>query len=311
MKGNNLDELAAARIFLQINRAGNLSRAARVMGLSTSSLTRQLQNLESHLGTQLMTRTTRRLRLTEAGQVYLLHAERLLDLQREAHEAIQSLTGGVPRGRLRVSMPVLFGDRMLGPNLAAFHQRYPELNLELDLSDRSMPLVEGGFDLGLRIGRLKDSALRAQRLSTLSRVLVASPSYLAERGAPEHPEDLHSHDCLTLGLVTGDVRWGFWKSGESYLYRSQGWLHCTSPSLALGLAIQGSGISRLPVWVAQRAIDIKRVVPVLPDWSCDDPERGGPGLYAIYTQGAGTPIPLKSRVFVEFVKEVLNRYEAT
>lgn len=310
MRRTSLDELQAADSFRLIVRSGSLANAARARGVNPSTLTRSLQELEQHLGTQLLKRTTRRLSLTEAGQVYLQHAERLLAIRREAHEAIASLTGGTPRGHLRVSMPVVVGERILGPRLQVFRARYPELQLELDLSDRNMPLVEAGFDLGLRIGRLQDSSLRAQRLATVSRTLVASPDYLTAHGTPQSPQDLQQHACITLGQLAGPVSWRFWRADETAVHTVQGWLHCTSPPLALTAARQGQGITRVATWVAESALRRGELVRILPEWSCDDPEHGGPGLYVVYTQGSGAVIPLKSRVFVDFVRESLAALEA-
>lgn len=311
MKRNDINELHAADIFCRIVRSGSFANAARSLGVNPSSLTRTLRDLESVLGAQLLSRTTRRMNLTEAGTLYLQHAESMLAASRDAREAIATISGGIPRGHLRVSMPVMVGERLLGPNLHRFHEQYPELHLEMDLSDRTMPLVQGGFDLGLRIGRLKDSSLRARHLTTVQRVLVASPVYLEKHGHPANPSDLAQHACITLGQLAGGVHWKFWKNRHLETYTTQGWLHCTSPALALTLALKAQGILRLPTWVALEGLRENKLAIVLPDWTCNDPQNGGPGLYAIYTQGAGNVIPLKSRVFVDFVSDSLKKMEAS
>jgi len=308
---NDINELHAADIFCRIVRAGSFANAARSLGVNPSTLTRTLRDLETILGAQLLTRTTRRINLTEAGSLYLQHAESMLAISRDAREAIATISGGIPRGHLRVSMPVMVGERILGPNLHRFHEQFPELHLELDLSDRTMPLVEGGFDLGLRIGRLKDSSLRARRLTTVQRVLVASPVYLEKYGHPASPADLAKHACITLGQLAGGVHWKFWNNQQMTTYTTQGWLHCTSPALALTLVLKGQGILRLPSWAAFEGLRENKLAIVLPDWSCNDPLNGGPGLYALYTQGAGNVIPLKSRVFVDFVIDCLKKIEAS
>lgn len=302
-----LNELQAADVFLRVVKARSFANAARALGKAPSTLTRAVAELERHLGVQLLTRTTRSIHLTEAGTVYLQHAEAMLAVRRDARDAVASLTGGVPRGHLRVSMPVLVGERILGPYLPDFHRRYPQLRLELDLSDRLMPLVGGGFDLALRIGQLPDSSLRAQRLGTVQRVLVASPAYLAQHPPINTPRDLLAHPLITLGQMAGAVDWQFYGPERVDTIHVEGWLHTTSPPLACNAAREGLGIVRLSEWVARDGLRDGSLVKVIPEWRCDDPIEGGPGLYALYTQTAGVNVPLKSRVFVEFVVEVMKR----
>lgn len=302
----DLNELQAAEVFLQVVKAKGFARAAGALGRAPSTLTRAVADLERHLGVQLLTRTTRRIHLTEAGNVYMQHAEAMLAARRDARDAVASLTGGVPRGHLRVSMPVLVGERILGPHLAGFHRRYPELQLELDLSDRLMPLVGGGFDLALRIGQLPDSSLRAQRIGTVKRVLVASPDYLAKHPPLRTPRDLSAHPLITLGAMPGPVEWMFFGPERVDTVHVEGWLHTTSPPLAFNAAKEGLGIVRVAEWLARSALRDGSMVEVIPDWRCDDPAEGGPGLYAVFTQTAGINVPLKSRVFVDFVVEVMK-----
>ena len=149
----DFDELSAAEVFLQVVKANGFTAAAKALGKSTSSLSRTVAELERQLGAQLLARTTRRLHLTEAGALYATHAEALLAAQRAGRDAVAELTGGVPRGHLRVTMPVTVGERLLGPAVPELRRRFPELRLELDLSDRNVQLVQGGFDLAIRVGR--------------------------------------------------------------------------------------------------------------------------------------------------------------
>lgn len=301
---NDFNELHAAEIFVQVVRAHGFANAAHTLGRNPSTLSRAVAELERHLGVQLLTRTTRRLHLTEAGSLYLHHAEALLTAQREAHDALASLSGGVPRGRLRATMPVVVGERLLGPQLPRFHGQYPELRLELELSDRPVPLIQGGFDLALRIGRLMDSSLRAQRLSTVERLLVASPDYLARQGVPTTPAELPQHPCITLGYDAAAVEWSFCRGDEVHKQLIEGWLHCSSTPLAIQAAVAGLGLLRVSAWAVRDDLHQGRLVPVLSDYRCDRP-GAGLGLYALYAQTTGTPLPLKSRLFVSFVQEVL------
>ena len=304
------DELSAAELFLQVVRARGFTAAARLVGKSTSSLSRAVAELERQLGGQLLARTTRRVHLTEVGQLYAAHAERLLAARREAHDAVTELTGGRPRGHLRVSMPVSVGERLIGPALPELRRRYPELRLELDLSDRNVPLVQGGFDLAIRVGRLADSSLRAQLLGRVPVRLVASPAYLARRGAPARPRALADHDCLTVGQVVGPVEWAFYhRRARTRTERIEiaGVVHTTSPGLATQLACAGQGVLRMNEWVLAELLARGALVEVLPEWSCTRLGAGGQPLYVVFAQAAGVAPPLKSRVFVELVKEVLAR----
>ena len=302
------DELAAADIFLHVVRANSFSTAAKVLGKSTSSLSRAVAELERQLGAQLLARTTRRLHLTEAGTLYASHAEGLLAWQRAGRDAVAELTGGVPRGHLRVSMPVSVGERLLGPHVPEFRKRYPELRLELDLSDRNVALVQGGFDLAIRVGRQHDSSLRAQLLGKVPSRLVASPRYLAKHGEPERPEDLHEHACISLGVVAGTMEWSFHHRGvRPKRIAIDGIVHTTSPTLAAQLAVAGLGIARLVEWVMREELRRGDLVEVMPDWACDDPAEGGVPVWVVFAQTASAAPPLKSRVFVDMVKDVMAR----
>lgn len=306
MERNDYNELQAATAFLQVVKARGFANAARALGKSPSALTRAVADLERHLGVQLLVRTTRRIHLTEAGALYLQHAEALLAAQRQAHDAIAALTGGRPRGHLRVSMPTVVGERLLGPRLGDFHARYPELVLELDLADRVVPLVQGGFDLALRVGRLADSAQRAQRLVDVEQVLVASPGYLARAGTPAAPAELLRHTCITQRQLAGPVEWRLYRGAQVEALTVQGWLGTTSATLVEQAAVAGHGIARISAWVARESLRAGRLQRVLPDWSCHDPREEDVGLHVVYAQGAGVDIPLKSRVFVDFVKEAVQ-----
>ncbi len=304
---SQLDELSAAEIFLQVVQAKGFTRAAKALNRSTSTLSRVVADLERHLGAQLLARTTRRMHLTEAGALYLTHAEQLLATQRAGHDAIAELTGGVPRGRLRVTLPVAVA-RVLGPHITEMRRRYPELRLELDLSDRVVALVEGGFDLAMRVGRLPDSSLRAQLLGKIPVRLVASKRYLAQHGAPTHPDQLAQHACIALGALGGTPEWSFHKRGaKPRRVAIDSVVQTTSPSLATQLARDGLGLLRIVEWVIRPELERGDLVPIMTDWSCDDPVDGGVPVYVVYAQTASVTPPLKSRVFVDLVKEMVVR----
>lgn len=295
-------------MFLHVVKANGFTSAGKVLGKSTSSLSRTVAELERQLGAQLLARTTRRLHLTEAGTLYVAHAEGLLAAQRAGRDAISELTGGVPRGHLRISMPVSVGERLLGPAVPELRRRFPELRLELDLSDRNVPLVQGGFDLAIRVGRLADSSLRAQLLGKVAVRLVASPRYLAKHGEPHHPDEIRDHACISLGVLAGTNEWSFHRRGaRPRRVAVEGVIHTTSPTLAAQLATADLGLLRIVDWVIRDELRRGALVEVMTDWSCDDPAIGGVPVYAVFAQTAGATPPLKSRVFVEVVKEIMAR----
>ncbi len=305
MNSNNFNELQAASLFLQVVQAGSFANASRANGRSPSTLTRAVADLEQYLGAQLLSRTTRRIKLTEAGQLYQQYAQSMLSTSRQAQEALGLLSGGVPRGHLRVTMPIVVGEKLLGPALGRFHALYPELQLELEVSDRLIALVQAGFDLALRVGRLPDSSLRAQRLGDVQLVLVASPAFIAQHGQPEHPRQLPDFPCLVQRQLGGPVAWSFFRGEEAQQIRAEGWLATTSAALAMQQALAGLGIARLSAWMAREALAQGRLTQLLPDWACHDPRAEGVGLHVVYAQGAGMEIPLKSRVFVDFIKTLM------
>lgn len=301
---SGFDELAAAEAFLQVVRTRGFTAASRTLGKSVSALSRTVAELEAQLGAQLLARTTRRMHLTEAGTLYATHAEAMLAGRHAAREAVRELTGGTPRGHLRVSMPVSVGERLLGPAIPELRRRYPELRLELELSDRNVPLVQGGFDLAIRVGRLEDSSLRAQLLARMPAKLVASKSYVDRHGMPRSPAQLRDHACITVGAAAGPVEWTFFRGARRETVEIEGVVHTTSPPLAVQLAVAGEGIARSLEWFVR---DHRGLVELMLGWSCDAPVDGGVPVFVLYAQTAGETPPLKSRVFVELAKEIVAR----
>lgn len=301
------DELQLAEVFVQVVRSGGFGKAGKILGLDASQVSRAVAELELLLGAQLLGRTTRRQHLTDAGALYLTHAERLLDLARAGHDAVAELLGGQPRGRLRVTMPVAVGNRLLAPHLPAFQARYPGLTLDFDLSDRHVDLVAHGFDMAIRLGGLADSPLRAQRLGSVPICVAASPAYLYHHGVPDCPQDLSHHTTIGLGPSQFGAEWRFWQSEEPVSVPVQPSVWTTSPGLGAQLATAGMGVVRLPRWVVRKELDTGSLVELLPGWVCDDPRHGGLPLWVVYAQEGGQHIPLKSRVFAELVQTLTKR----
>jgi DNA-binding transcriptional LysR family regulator len=256
-------------LFAQVIDAGSFSRAAERTGLPKSTLSRRITQLETRLGERLLTRSTRRLAITEFGERILEHARRLLE-ETEAASAMALHRQGVPRGVLRVSMPPDFVELDLTPFLLQFAASYPEVRLELDLSPRRVDLLAERFDLAVRIAsRLPDdSTLVARKLCELQNGLYASPAYLARYGTPQQPPDLLKH--IGLGLIGGNgdaLPWRLTCGMENWEGMPDGPLAANSPRLQRELAGHGMGIVGIDSRFAQQWVEQGLLQRVLPDWS--------------------------------------------
>ena len=256
-------------LFAQVMETGSFSRAAERTGLPKSTLSRRITTLETKLGERLLTRSTRRLAITEFGERILEHARRLLE-ETEAASAMALHRQGVPRGVLRVSMPPDFVELDLTPFLLQFAASYPEVRLELDLSPRRVDLLAERFDLAVRVAsRLPDdSTLVARKLCELENGLYASPAYLARYGVPEKPQDLLEHVGLRLIGGNGDaLPWRLSRGAEQWEGVPDGPLAANSPRLQRDLARHGMGIVGIDDRFAQNWVEQGLLKRVLPDWA--------------------------------------------
>lgn len=256
-------------LFAQVMETGSFSRAAERTGLPKSTLSRRITSLETKLGERLLTRSTRRLAITEFGERILEHARRLLE-ETEAASAMALHRQGVPRGVLRVSMPPDFVELDLTPFLLQFAASYPEVRLELDLSPRRVDLLAERFDLAVRVAsRLPDdSTLVARKLCELANGLYASPAYLARYGVPERPQDLLEHVGLRLIGGNGEaLPWRLSRGAEQWEGMPDGPLAANSPRLQRDLARHGMGIVGIDDRFAQHWVEQGLLERVLPDWA--------------------------------------------
>lgn len=255
-------------LFAHIMEAGSFSRAAERTGLPKSTLSRRITQLETKLGERLLTRSTRRLAITEFGERILDHARRLLD-ETEAASAMALHRQGMPRGVLRVSLPPDFVELDLTPFLLQYAASYPEVRLELDLSPRRVDLLAERFDLAVRAAnRLPDdSTLVARKLCDLENGLYASPAYLARYGTPEKPEDLLAHVGLRLISGNGEaLPWRLSRGAEQWEGLPDGPLAANSPGLQRDLATHGLGIAGLADRFVGKWLEQSLLTRVLPDW---------------------------------------------
>src|SRR5262245_58298006 len=201
-----MDRMASMAVFTKVVGAGSFSAAARELKLSQASVTKQIKELENWLGARLLNRTTRRLSLTEIGAGFYERSARILEAIEEARNAAGVLQTA-PRGRLRINAPVSFGLLHLAPAVTQFLELYPDVSVEMLVNDRVVDLLEGGFDVGVRIGRLRDSSLIARRLAPIRLAICAAPDYLARHGVPKTPDDLASHNCLEYTYFESRGEW--------------------------------------------------------------------------------------------------------
>jgi len=238
-----MDRFAAMRVFAAIAEQGSLSAAGRALGMPLATVSRHLSALEDHLGARLITRTTRRLVLTEPGLHYLESCRRIMA---ELDSAELRLAGGQaePQGELAFTAPVVFGRLHVLPVVVAFLEAYPRVTARMLLVDRVVDMVEEGLDLSVRIGPLADSSLIATRVGATRYVACASPSYLARRGTPDSPQDLTSHDCISFNTLSLADRWRFYGQ-KRQVVSVQPRLSVNTAEAAIDAAVAGVGITRV------------------------------------------------------------------
>lgn len=284
-------------VFVRAMRLGGLSAAARELDLSPTMASRHLQALEERLGVTLVHRTTRRLSLTEAGAIYLDKAERILDDLREA-DAEVTAQGVAVEGLLRVSAPVAFGTQHVAALVAEFHRMHPGVTVELGLSDRYVDLLEEGWDMAIRIGRLADSSLVARKLADMHLCVCASREYLDKHGVPRTLDDLAEHDCMgyTLTTATGTGYWQFGTDGEVRV-PVRGSLHADNGEALVRAAIAGQGLVYGPRFLAATAIAAGQLVEV----ALDTPLMALGAMHALTHERRRRAA--KTRAWIEFLAQ--------
>lgn len=292
-----MDRLAAMQAFVQVVEAGSFVRAAEKLGASTSSTSRLIADLEAHLGARLLNRTTRRLSLTETGQAYYERCVQLLADVGEA-EAAAGAAAAVPSGRLKLTCPFNLLAQPIGPALAEFGRRHPQVSFDVTVADRVIDLVDEGFDLAVRIGAPGGEQLVARRLGSTKLVACASPAYLAARGTPRVPADLAAHGALTYAYVASPFVWRLNDAdGAAHEVRVGGPLHANSGELLVAAAVAGMGIVFEPDFVVAPYLARGELRRVLPGFA-------GPRLdvWAVYP--SRRHLSAKVRAFVAYLAEV-------
>jgi DNA-binding transcriptional LysR family regulator len=293
-----MDRLDAMRLFMRVAERGSFSAVAQQMGLARSVVTRQVAALEAHLGVKLLARSTRRLTLTSAGAAYLEKCRVILNLV-EAAETGLAEERQVPRGPIRMSLPLSFGICHLAPVLLEFAARYPEATLDMDYSDRRSNLFEEGLDLAIRItGRLEPGDV-ARRISGGRMMVVAAADYLARHGEPLHPSELIHHECLGYTAAPNPQSWEFLIDGEPRNFPVRSRLQANNGDVLMQAAIRGFGLAYGPTFICAEALAGGQVRRVLADFPIPDL-----GIYAVLP--GNRHVPHRVRVLMDFLAERLG-----
>lgn len=263
---NQLDSLPDMAVFARVVDAGSFSGAARLLGITPSAVSRQVARLEGVLRVRLLERTTRKLRLTEAGTAAFSRCQDMVAAAREVL-ALSDTQTPTPRGLVRVSMPKAFGRLVVHPLMPSFLRLYPEVDVQLVITDRTVDLFEESIDLAIRITDQPPPGLAGRPLMRIRHLVCASPSYLAEHGVPQHPRDLTQHSCIYLGESELDRLWRFDRGEEAATVKVHGRYGANHSEVRLEGALQSLGIASLPEFTARASLIAGELVPVLQDWN--------------------------------------------
>lgn len=282
--------------FVRIVAAGSLSALARELGVTPPAVSTRLARLEARLGARLLTRTTRSLKLTHEGQLYLAEGTELLAALQGLEERVSGTSQG-PRGLLRVNATMGFGRRFVAPAVSAFCEQYPSVQVHLELTDRLLSLTDSQIDVGIRFGKVPDSRMVAKRIANNRRFLAASPGYLARRGVPMAPEDLVHHACLVVR--SNELAYGTWqlaRNGKVKHVRVGGSASTNDGETALAWALDGRGVVLATEWNTAEHIAAGALTVLLEDWSPVPAD-----VYVVYLRQKN--LSRRIKVFVEFLQQ--------
>jgi DNA-binding transcriptional LysR family regulator len=289
-----MDRLDCDRTFVAVLETGSFSRAAARMGVSSGQASKLVSKLEADLGVRLINRTTRALSATEAGQAYYERLKGLIE-EFDALDAAVRSVAGIARGRLRLTAPLTFGTMQLAPDLIEFAKAYPEIELDVNFTDRVVNLIEEGFDVAVRVGGPADSSLIARRLAEVRIVTAASPGYLRARRAPEAPADLVDHACIIDTNFRDPLIWRYRVNGETIGVPVKPRARFSNAEACLKAAEAGLGIVRLPNFAVAHSVKSGALTPLLQDFSYGPPG----GVFVLYPPGRG--LALKVRALIDFL----------
>lgn len=285
--------------FARVVESGSFSHAARDLHMTPSAVSKMIGRLEDRLGVRLLSRTTRKLSLTEEGRVFYQRITPILAEVEEAEETV-SLSTAEARGVLKINASTAFGQYQIVPLIPAMLEKYPSLQVQLTMTDSIVNLVEEGYDVSIRIGTLTDSSLIARKLGTAHRVLVASPDYLKRHGTPKCPIDLKDHECLKLSIPTSLNKWEFNMDDGPSTVEVSGRFEADNAIALHEAALAGLGLFRAATFVVGDDIKTGKLVPVLQEFEI----AGDPGIFAVWPHNRN--LSAKVRAFVDTLVEAFT-----
>jgi len=292
-KALNTDLLDGVAVFVGVINSGSFTAAARLLGHSTSYVSKEITRLEKRLGSRLLNRTTRTISLTDAGRAYYERCSQIVIDAENAERSINQLQD-TPRGLLRINAPASFGSKYLIKILPQFMHRYPEVKLEVEFNDRLIDVVAEGYDVVIRVGEIKDSNLVARKFASSKHVVVASPEYLKRMGYPKKAEELTQHDCIAYSLLPAPTQWDFYKDGVRTSINVEPRALCNSANIEIEMVKQGIGITRIPLFTCEQEVkngDLKIIL--------DNYDQRQLDVFAVYPHRQY--LTAKVRAFVDFV----------
>ncbi|OLQ72200.1 LysR family transcriptional regulator [Photobacterium proteolyticum] len=293
-----MDQLGAMRAFIRVVQTGSFSAAAREKNTTQATISKKVAALETMLGVKLLTRSSRELSLTQVGAEYY---EKCVSIIGELDEAEASARSQVasPKGIIRITAPVVFGRLVIAPILSEFLSLYPEIKVDLALSDKHVDLISEGVDVAIRARELEDSSLIARHLFDNPMLLVAAPEYLAQHGEPKEPTELRRHNCLVYSMLKTVNIWHFSHQDKNISVAVNGNFQGDNGDVILKLVLDGTGLAQLPIWMVDEHLKSGELKQVLSDYVAKPLP-----FNAIYPQSRY--VPLKVRCFVDFLKQQLS-----
>ncbi|NLS25201.1 HTH-type transcriptional regulator DmlR [Sphingomonas sp. S2M10] len=293
------DRAHALSLFAAVMDAGSFSGAGRTLGMSPSAVARAIDRVEARLGVRLLLRSTRALTLTAEGRAYLQAARRILSDLDDAEQQIADQ--GSPRGRLRITAALSHGRLCVVPLLGKFAALYPDILIDIALTDAIVDIAAGQADVAVRFGPLPDSSLTARKLGENGRVIVASPAYLARHGTPQQPEDLFGHNCLNFSFRRSEPVWPFRRDGRDFALSVRGGVEANNGETLGQLAAFGVGVARVGTFSVAEELAAGTLVPLLEAFNPGDVEQ----IHAVFV--GGQAVPARVRVFVDFLAAHLRQ----
>ncbi|MFT7682262.1 MAG: DNA-binding transcriptional LysR family regulator [Moritella dasanensis] len=279
--------------FVAVAETESFTAAAKRLGISTAQVSRQVSALEERLSAKLFYRTTRKVSVTEVGGIYYQHCRQVMDGLADAERAISNLQS-TPKGKLKITAPITYGERSVAPLVNNFVIQYPELEVQLVLSNQQIDLIDEGFDLAIRLGQLGDSSMIGKRLATRKQYVCAAPEYLSAFGAPHTLSELDRHNCLSGTLDY----WRFQEKGKARNIRVKGNFSCNSGPVLVDAALKGVGIVQLPDYYVQEYINQGQLIELLPNYREPDD-----AVWALYPQNRH--LSPKVRMLVDYLAKEL------